>query len=133
VDSQNSMDSASNTQHVVTPPLDTLEEFKVLRNNFSAEFGQVTGGVINVVTKQGTRVFHGSVYEFFRHDALDANNFFLNSSGSPTSELRFNNFGYTLGGPFWIPGIYNKDKTKDFLFASFEGRPDVRGRLATEP
>lgn len=132
IDGQNNMDIGSNAQNVVTPPLDALEEFKVLRNNFSAEFGQVTGGVINVVTKQGTRAFHGSVYEFFRNDALDANNFFLNSSGSPKSELRFNNFGYTLGGPFWIPGLYNKDKTKDFFFASYEGRREVRGNVVTD-
>jgi hypothetical protein len=107
LDGQNNMDIGSNAQNVVTPPLDALEEFKVLRNNFSAEFGQVTGGVINVVTKSGTKDFHGSVYEYLRNDKLDANDFFLNSSGSPKSELRFNNFGFTVGGPFWIPKVYN--------------------------
>ncbi|MFN7992284.1 MAG: carboxypeptidase regulatory-like domain-containing protein [Bryobacteraceae bacterium] len=132
IDGQNNMDIGSNAGNVVTPPLDALEEFKVLRNNFSAEFGQVTGGVINVVTKSGTQKFHGSVYEFFRNDRLDANNFFLNSSGSPKSELRFNNFGYTLGGPFWIPHLYNRDKTKDFFFVSYEGRREVRGFVATD-
>lgn len=132
IDGQNNMDIGSNAGNVVTPPLDALEEFKVLRNNFSAEFGQVTGGVINVVTKSGTRNLHGSVYEFFRNDKLDANDFFLNSSGSPKSQLRFNNFGYTLGGPFWIPGLYNKSKTKDFFFASYEGRREVRGNVATD-
>jgi len=76
IDGQNNMDIGSNAGNVVTPPLDALEEFKVLRNNFSAEFGQVTGGVINVVTKSGTRNFHGSVYEFFRNDKLDAADFF---------------------------------------------------------
>src|SRR5438552_14741374 len=55
IDGQNNMDIGSNAGNVVTPPLDALEEFKVLRNNFSAEFGQVTGGVINVVTKSGDR------------------------------------------------------------------------------
>ena len=132
LDGQNNMDIGSNAQNVVTPPLDALEEFKVLRNNFSAEFGQVTGGVINVVTKQGTRDFHGSVYEFLRNDKLDANDFFLNSSGSPKNELRFNNFGFTLGGPFWIPGFYNKGRTKDFFFISYEGRREIRGNVATD-
>jgi hypothetical protein len=132
IDGQNNMDIGSNAGNVVTPPLDALEEFKVLRNNFSAEFGQVTGGVINVVTKSGTRDFHGSVYEFFRNDKLDATDFFLNSSGTPKSELRYNNFGYTFGGPFWIPGLYNKDKSKDFFFASYEGRREVRGNVATD-
>ena len=132
IDGQNNMDIGSNAGNVVTPPLDALEEFKVLRNNFSAEFGQVTGGVINVVTKSGTKDFHGSVYEFFRNDKLDATDFFLNSSGTPKSELRYNNFGYTFGGPFWIPGLYNTDKSKDFFFASYEGRRIVQGNVATD-
>src|ERR1700756_1715950 len=88
LDGQNNMDIGSNAQNVVTPPLDALEEFKVLRSNYSAEFGGGTGGVVNVVTKQGTRDFHGSVYEYFRNDKLDANDFFLNQQGQPRNELR---------------------------------------------
>ncbi len=83
LDGQNNMDVGSNAQNVVTPPLDALEEFKVLRSNYSAEFGGGTGGVINVVTKQGTRDFHGTAYEYFRNDKLDANDFFLNQQGQP--------------------------------------------------
>jgi outer membrane receptor protein involved in Fe transport len=132
LDGQNNMDIGSNAQNVVTPPLDALEEFKVLRSNYSAEFGGGTGGVINVVTKQGTRDFHGTVYEYFRNDKLDANDFFLNQQGQPRNELRFNNFGYTLGGPFWIPGFYNADKTKDFFFASYEGRRNVTGNAVQD-
>ena len=132
LDGQNNMDIGSNAQNVVTPPLDALEEFNVLRSNYSAEFGGGTGGVVNVVTKQGTRNFHGSVYEYFRNDKLDANDFFLNQQGQPRNELRFNNFGYTLGGPFWIPGLYNTDKTKDFFFASYEGRRNVTGNTAQD-
>jgi outer membrane receptor protein involved in Fe transport len=132
LDGQNNMDIGSNAQNVVTPPLDALEEFKVLRSNYSAEFGGGTGGVVNVVTKQGTRDFHGTVYEYFRNDKLDANDFFLNQQGQPRNELRFNNFGYTLGGPFWIPGLYNKGKTKDFFFASYEGRRNVAGNAVQD-
>jgi outer membrane receptor protein involved in Fe transport len=132
LDGQNNMDIGSNAQNVVTPPLDALEEFNVLRSNYSAEFGGGTGGVVNVVTKQGTQQFHGTVYEYFRNDKLDANDFFLNQQGQSRNELRFNNFGYTLGGPFWIPGVYNRDKTKDFFFASYEGRRDVRGNTAQD-
>lgn len=127
LDGQNNMDIGSNAGNVVTPPLDALEEFNVLRSNYSAEFGGGTGGVVNVVTKQGTRDFHGTVYEYFRNDKLDANDFFLNQQGEARNELRFNNFGYTLGGPFWIPGVYNRGKTKDFFFASYEGRREIRG------
>jgi hypothetical protein len=132
LDGQNNMDIGSNAQNVVTPPLDALEEFNVLRSNYSAEFGGGTGGVVNVVTKQGTQQFHGTVYEYFRNDKLDANDFFLNQQGQERNKLRFNNFGYTLGGPFWIPGLYNRDKTKDFFFASYEGRRDVRGNTAQD-
>jgi outer membrane receptor protein involved in Fe transport len=132
LDGQNNMDIGSNAGNVVTPPLDALEEFKVLASNYSAEFGGGTGGVINVVTKQGTRDFHGTVYEYFRNDKLDGNDFFLNQQGQPRNELRFNNFGYTLGGPFWIPGLYNKDKTKDFFFASYEGRRTVTGNAVQD-
>jgi outer membrane receptor protein involved in Fe transport len=132
LDGQNNMDVGSAAQNVVTPPLDALEEFKVLRSNYSAEFGGGTGGVVNVVTKQGTRDFHGTVYEYFRNDKLDANDFFLNQQGQARNELRFNNFGYTLGGPIWIPGLYNKDRTKDFFFASYEGRRNVTGNTAQD-
>ncbi len=132
LDGQNNMDIGSNAGNVVTPPLDALEEFNVLRSNYSAEFGGGTGGVVNVVTKQGTRDFHGTVYEYFRNDKLDANDFFLNQQGQARNELRFNNFGYTLGGPFWIPRIYNPGKTKDFFFASFEGRREVRGNTVQD-
>ncbi|MGH9620879.1 MAG: carboxypeptidase regulatory-like domain-containing protein [Bryobacteraceae bacterium] len=129
LDGQNNMDVGSMGQNVVTPPLDAVEEFRVLRSNYSAEFGGGTGGVINVVTKQGTQSFHGDAYEYFRNDKLDANDFFLNQAGQPRNELRRNDFGFTLGGPFWIPGLYNKDKTKDFFFASFEGRRYVAGNV----
>lgn len=132
LDGQNNMDIGSNAGNVVTPSVDSIEEFKVLRNNFSAEFGQVTGGVVNVVTKSGGQDFHGTVYEFLRNDKLDAADFFLNSSGGQKSKLRQNNYGFTAGGPFWIPGKYNKDRTKDFFFVSFEGRREVRGDVATD-
>lgn len=108
LDGQNNMDVGSNAQNVVTPPLDALEEFKVLRSNYSAEFGGGTGGVVNVVTKQGTRDFHGTVYEYFRNDKLDANDFFLNQQGQARNKLRYNNFGYSLGGPIWIPRLYKR-------------------------
>ena len=132
IDGQNNMDIGSNAGNVVTPSVDSIEEFKVLRNNFSAEFGLVTGGVINVVTKAGSQAFHGSAYEFLRNDKLDATDFFLNSSGAEKSKLRYNDFGYTLGGPFWIPGKYNQDRTKDFFFVSQEWRREVRGEVATD-
>ena len=132
LDGQNNLDVGSNAQNVVTPPLESLEEVKVLRNNFSAEFGQVTGGVINAVTKMGTKDFHGSAYEFLRNDKLDATDFFLNASGEQKSKLRLNDFGFSVGGPFWIPGKYNTERSKDFFFFTSEIRRQTRGGVATD-
>ena len=117
---------------LVTPSIDSLAEFSILRNNYSAEFGGGTGAIINVITKSGTQTFHGDLFDFVRNDALDSADFFLNATGGKKSELRLNNFGGTIGGPFWIPGHYNQSRTKDFFFVSEEFRREVRGNVATE-
>lgn len=96
-----------------TPSVDSVEEFKVQQNNFTAEYGFAGGTIINVVTRSGTNQFHGSGYEFFRNSVLDANNWFNNASGQPIPALKRNNFGGTVGGPI------KKDKT--FFFFDFEG------------
>jgi outer membrane receptor protein involved in Fe transport len=131
IDGEYDMDSGGNTNLLVTPSVDAIEEFKILRNNYSAEFGGATGGVINVITKSGQQTFHGSAYEFLRNDVLDANNFFLNSSGQSKSKLRLNNFGFTAGGPVWIPGKYNKERKSDFFFVSLEWHREIRGNILT--
>ncbi len=125
-------DNGSNANLLVTPSIDSLAEFNILRNNYSAEFGGGTGAIVNVITKAGTQTIHGSLFEFVRNDKFDAADFFLNSTGGKKSELRLNNFGGTVGGPFWIPGVYNQDKTKDFFFISQEFRREVRGNVATD-
>lgn len=131
IDGEYNMDSGGNGNLLVTPSVDAIEEFKVLRNNYSAEFGGATGGVVNVITKSGGQTFHGSAYEFLRNDALDANNFFLNSSSQPKSELRLNDFGFTVGGPVWIPGKYNKERKSDFFFVSLEWHREINGNILT--
>lgn len=127
VDGVSNMGLGSNNGNAVTPSADSIEEFRVLRGNYSAEYGGATGGIVNVVTKAGTQEFHGSAFEYLRNDKLDATDFFLNSSGGSKSKLRQHDFGVTFGGPFWIPGKYNRDRTKDFFFFSFEGRRESRG------
>ncbi|HLZ92313.1 MAG TPA: carboxypeptidase regulatory-like domain-containing protein [Candidatus Acidoferrum sp.] len=99
----------------IQPSPDAIAEFRVLTNTFDAEYGRNSGAVVNVVTKSGTNDFHGSTYEFFRNDALNARGFF------DTSKLSYlqNQFGATLGGPI------KKDKT--FFFASYEGDRIRRG------
>ena len=107
------------------PSVDLVQEYKVQTNNFSAEYGNTSGGVINVVTKSGTNSLHGSAYEFLRNDKLDANDFFANRAGKPKAPIRFNQFGGTVGGPVIIPHVYDgKDRT--FFFFSYEGLRWVR-------
>src|SRR5215813_3538400 len=92
--------------------LENVQEFRVDSNNFPAEQGTGTGGQINVVTKSGTKDFHGSVFEYLRNDALDAANFFDNIIGQK-SKLRLNQFGGSIGGPI--------KRDKAFFFFSYEG------------
>ncbi len=106
-----------------TPSPDALEEFKILTNNFSAEFGGGGGSIVNIITRQGTNQFRGTAYDFFRNDVLDARNPFAQSR----EKLRRNQFGASLGGPI----IH--DKT--FFFANYEGFRLREGitRVATVP
>ena len=104
------------------PNVDLVQEYKVQTNNFSAEFANAAGGVINVVTKSGTNGFHGTLYEFLRNDKLDATDFFVNEAGQKKSAFRFNQFGGTVGGPI------KKDRT--FFFGSYEGLRWVSGVTA---
>jgi hypothetical protein len=115
-------------QAVLIPSADTVSQVRVQTNSSTAEFGRTSGGVLNMVTKSGTNQFHGSAYEFFQNDQLDAANFFTNRSGKPPipgrndfrGPLRFNQFGVTAGGPVAIPHLYHgADKT--FFFIGWEG------------
>ncbi len=103
------------------PNPDALQEFSVQTNNFSAEFGRQSGGVVNAITKSGTNELHGSAFEFLRNNALNATNFFspVVNGAKLTDGLKRNQFGGTLGGPLTIPNVYNgKDKT--FFFVSYQ-------------
>lgn len=80
-------------------PLDSVEEFSVLTNNFTAEYGRASSGVVNVVTKSGSNSFHGSAYEFGRYSALASNDFDNNANGIPKQVFTRNQFGYSIGGP----------------------------------
>jgi hypothetical protein len=121
VDGADNVDRGSNITIQQYPSIDAIEEMKIVRSPYSSEFGRAGGGQINVVTKSGTNDFHGTAYEFFRNDKLNANNFFNNRNNVARPPLRYNNFGYTIGGPVWIPGVYN-GKNKTFFFFSQEFR-----------
>jgi hypothetical protein len=113
------------------PSVDAIAEFTTLTSNSGADFGLGSGGTINLIIKSGTRDYHGTLYELFRNDYMDANNFFANASGTPKPELRSNIFGFNIGGPLWIPKIYNKEKNKTFFFWNQEWRKFVLGSQVT--
>ncbi len=107
----------------VVPMADAVEEFRVETNALRAEFGQTSGGVVNVATKAGTNEFHGTLYEFFRNDALDARNAFATQRDPLTGRikpvLRYNQYGGTLGGPVRLPGVYD-GRNRTFFFFGYE-------------
>ena len=105
---------------IYVPSPDNVQEFKVQQNSFTAQYGWSTGNVINVVTKSGGNSLHGDVYEYMRNGALDANYYFNNLSGQPRPNTHRNQFGVSVGGPVYIPGIY-KQRDKTFFFFNYEG------------
>jgi len=118
LDGGDNMDNGSNSTLNVYPSVDAIAEFKVLTSNYGAQYGRNGSGTVEVETKSGTKQFHGDAYEFVRNDAFNAKNYF-DSSVPPYKK---NDFGYTIGGPVYIPGVYNKDKSKTFVFWSQEWR-----------
>ena len=97
----------------VNPSVDSLEELQVVTNNFSAEYGKVSGGVFVMTTKSGTNKFHGSAYEFYQTSKLDTNSYFSNLYDIPIAPSHFDEFGGTIGGPL--------KKGKIFFFTDYQG------------
>lgn len=122
IDGADNVDRGANLTLLSYPSLDAIEEFSVQRGQYTAEYGRSSAGQINVITKSGTSAFHGDLYEFFRSDVLDANTFLFNRGGVARPALRYNDFGGTVGGPVFIPGVYNTHKNKTFFFFSEEAR-----------
>src|SRR5437660_664101 len=114
VDGANNVDVGSNRTILVYPSLDSIQEFKVERNSYNAQFGGAGGGIVTIVTKSGTNNFHGSAYYFGRNDLLDAKDPVLNAVDpkSKKNTIRRNDFGFSLGGPI--------KKDKIFFFVSEE-------------
>ena len=126
VDGADNLDRGANLTLLVYPSVDAIAEVKTLRGQYTAEFGRGASGQVNVITKSGTNRIHGTAYEFFRNDIFNANTWQNKNFASTTSflarpKLRYHDFGGTIGGPVYIPKIYNgHDKT--FFFFSEESR-----------
>jgi hypothetical protein len=111
--------SAQYSGGIAVPNPDTLEEFKVLTGQYDASYGRNSGANVNVVTRGGSNAMHGSVFEYFRNDAMNANLFFNNRLGVPRPVLKNNQFGFTLGGPI--------KKNKLLYFGSYQGTRQRNG------
>lgn len=121
VDGVSNVDVGSNITLLSTPTLESIQEFKIITSSYSAEWPRSGGGVVNIVTRGGTQKFSGTAYDFWRNDKLNANSFFRNRSTDPNvranpPRLRYNNPGYTIGGPL-LPS-----REKAFFFWSQEWR-----------
>jgi hypothetical protein len=148
VDGGNNTDEGSNTSLNTFPSLDTIAGFRISTSNYGAEMGKHAGATIEVATKSGTRDFHGEAFEYLRNDHLDANDWFVNRQrwdgldvqqacngnpagpcNAPKTPLKWSDFGYKFGGPFYIPGHYNTDKSKTFFFWSQNWRRYRQGTV----
>jgi len=112
-------DLLNETNFVIQPPVEALQEFKVQTNAYSAEFGRGNGAIVNAVIKSGTNQFHGSAWEFLRNNKLDGRNYFDDPT-KPVPQYQQNQFGVTFGGPIDIPGLYS-GKNRTFFFVDYEG------------
>jgi len=120
VNGGNVNEGVSQTTSIV-PSLDSIEEFRIITNNFDAEYGNYSGGQVNAITKAGSNTFHGEAFEFLRNDALDARNFFSSIRGA----FKQNQFGSTFGGPI-LP-------KKVFFFVDYQGTRQTQGQVADVP
>jgi hypothetical protein len=109
-----------NTQQNKGISPEAVEEFKTLQSNFSAEYGESGDSIVNLTIKSGTNQLHGDVYDFLRNRALDANSWTNNTGGVPKSVDTQNDFGFLIGGPVYLPKIYNGHDKTFFMFA-YEG------------
>jgi hypothetical protein len=111
--------SGSSSGGIAIPNPDIIQEFKVQTGLYDAAYGRFGGANVSVVTRTGGNDYHGTLFEFFRNDVLNANDFFLNEAGQPRAALKQNQFGFTLGGPIL--------KRKLFFFGSYQGTKQVNG------
>ena len=120
VDGAINMRTRANGTSIGVADTETVQEMQVLTANYNAEYGRTNGGMIRMVTKSGTSDFHGSFYEYFRNDKLDANTWQRNRAGQDRQANKFNQFGYVLSGPVFLPNKWNTDKNKLFWLWSQE-------------
>ncbi len=123
LDGGDNMDNGSNATLNVYPNVEAIAEFKVLTSNYGAQYGRNGSGTIEVETKSGGKTFHGSAFEYLRNDIFNARSWEQGADPTqPKAPYKKHDFGYTVGGPVFIPHHYNSDRNKTFFFWSQEWR-----------
>ncbi len=125
LDGGDNMDNGSNATLNVYPNLEAIAEFKVLTSNYGAQYGKNGSGTVEVETKSGTNQFHGSAFYYGRNDFFNANSWEDNGQSVARPAYKKHDWGYTVGGPVFIPHVYNNDKKKTFFFWSQEWRREI--------
>lgn len=122
---ENLLDGAANTvayanQAAAVPSVEFVREFKVLTTAYDAEWGRTSGGVVTFATQHGTNALHGTVYDYLRNSIFDANGYNANNAGQKKQHFERNQFGYAVGGPVWLPKLYD-GRNRTFFFTDYEG------------
>lgn len=125
-------DRGGAAQSIVMPSIDALAQTETLTSNYSADYGMNSGATISSAVKSGSSTLHAEAWEFFRNNDLDARNFF-NTVGNPVAELRYNVWGFNIGGPVTFGKLYNPDKKKTFFFYNMEWRRLIQGQTLKQP
>ena len=131
IDGADNLDRGANLTLYTYPSPDAIAEFKTLRGQYSAQYGRNAAGQVDVVTKSGTNRLHGSAYEYFRNDYLDAAGYLNDQLGNKIAKYRYNDFGFSVGGPVWVPKLYN-GKNKTFFFVSENWLKEVTYSSSTQ-
>ncbi len=133
IDGVTSLDTGSNGSMHTTPGMDSIGEVRVLMSTYAAEYGRNSGGSITVITRGGGKKFHGSVGAYYRHESFSANEWFNNRNGIQRPPYRYNIGSYAIGGPVYIPGKFNRDRSKLFFFwnQEFQQQKVVLGAART--
>jgi hypothetical protein len=124
----NSIQGGNNVAYV--PPVDAVQEFKIVTNSYDAQYGRTAGGVVNVSLKSGTNDLHGTVYEFLRRKSLDSPEYYLQKNNQPKPNHKLDQYGFQVDGPVRLPGLYD-GRNKTFFMFNYEGYKELTPNPAT--
>ena len=124
----NSIQGGNNIAYV--PPVDSVQEFKIVTNSYDAQYGRTSGGVVNVSLKSGTNAFHGTVYEFARRKAFDSNEYLFKINNREKPDHKLDQYGFQIDGPVRIPGMFD-GRNKTFFMFNYEGYKEATPNPAT--